>query len=238
MPSVSSQSARTQGTAATDGRPYLKIRYDTHEFPFVEKVKSIMGLSESSLALLGDGSEHRERWQRRNDQASQWHRDFYDRFAELRPDYLRLIAGPVRDFMGEDFYYQAVPTFRVHLPRNVAVGEFHTDGQYGHPVGELSFWTPLTRAWDTNSVWVERNRGEGDYEAVEAAPGDIAVFNAVELRHGNRENTTGSTRVSFDFRCVPTRLYSPGDSVSINTGMKFEPGDYYNANMMAGSTND
>ena len=39
----------------------------------------------------------------------------------------------------EDFYYQVIPTFRIGLPGNKFVGEYHKDSKYNHQSYELNF---------------------------------------------------------------------------------------------------
>jgi ectoine hydroxylase-related dioxygenase (phytanoyl-CoA dioxygenase family) len=107
------------------------------------------------------------------------------------------------------------------------VGECHRDADYGHPAGETTFWLPLTPAWLTNSVWLESPPESGRYVPVTAGPGEVVTFDAVHIRHGNCVNRTGHVRVSFDFRCLPTRTYRPSEERSINAGLRFAPGEYY-----------
>jgi hypothetical protein len=47
------------------------------------------------------------------------------------------------------------------------------------------------------------------------------------LKHGNKINTTKKTRVSFDFRVIPKSEYRPSSHNSVNTGLKFKIGEYY-----------
>ena len=49
-----------------------------------------------------------------------------------------------------------------------------------------------------------------------------------QCRHGNMDNDTGRTRVSFDFRVIPKSQYNKEFKKSSNdTKMKFTIGDYY-----------
>lgn len=180
-------------------------------------------LEEDDLAALTlDGPL----WKEREDQRSPWHERFYATFADWAGVYRRFVRAVVSAWMGEPFYLQAVPTFRVHLPGNVAVGTFHTDATYHHPEGEVTFWLPLTRAEDTSSVWIadERNR----LCAPSVMPGDVVEFSAVTQRHGNLVNETGKSRVSFDFRCIPVRrLPDVEGPPSENMKLRFVPGGYY-----------
>jgi hypothetical protein len=204
---------------------YCIARYPLASFDFISAVSRALG--QPDLTALSDPDLPLRT--RENDQRTAWHHAFYDDFHDhdefygrstLRLLYRALIGGPIRDLIGEPFYYQAVPTFRVHLPGNLAVGEFHRDADYGHPASERSFWLPLTPAYDTNSLWIGNT-------AVRAEPGDIIMFDAVGELHGNKVNTTGKSRVSFDFRCVPVSSYQPSQARTVNTRVAFAPGAYY-----------
>jgi hypothetical protein len=210
---------------------YCVARYPLVSFGFVEAVARALGVPD--LSELADPTLPLRT--RETDQETRFHRAFYDEWYEddglygrnaLRRLYTGFIHGPIAGLIGEAFYYQAVPTFRVHLPGNLAVGEFHRDADYGHPPTERTFWIPLTAAWDTNSVWIPNT-------AVRAEPGDIIMFDAVGQLHGNKVNTTGRSRVSFDFRCVPVAKFQPSEARSINLGLTFAPGGYYAADIVS-----
>jgi hypothetical protein len=207
--------------------PYDLIVFDHDEHPFADVVADLFG--EVELERLGAALVAADHRHRQTDQTSAWHRQFYDSFDVVADIYRDLIEHEVREYMAEPFYFQALPTLRVHLPGELGGSEFHTDRQFGHPLGELNFWLPLTRAWGTNSVWIERDVGDDVFVAAEAVPGEIVVFNAVELRHGSTVNETRRTRVSFDFRCIPVDDFEA-------SGMSadgFVPGAYYSADVVA-----
>ena len=210
------------------GRPWRIIRYPLDRYPFPQLAAADVaadGVGTQGLQRLGADRPAGPIWTRATDQASAWHARFYDRFDRWRHVYDAFVADVIGPLLGEPIYYQSVPTFRVHLDHNVAVGEFHTDGQYHHPAGERTFWLPLTPACGTNSVWIEAD--DGTAYPVTAEPGEVAVFDAVNRRHGNRLNDTGRTRVSMDFRCLPVRRYRPSPHRSVNAGLPFAPGGYY-----------
>lgn len=96
----------------------------------------------------------------------------------------------------KEFCFQRVPTFRPHFPGNVAVGKFHTDGDYNHEDGEGNFWVPFTSAWGTNSAWIETELGNADYQPWKLTPGQVLKFAAVHWRHGNKVNDTGQCKES------------------------------------------
>ena len=224
MPSWNGLTSETGWDPPRQG--YLMFNYLVEDFNFPAAVRAALG--EPDLERLGVKLDLPLRT-RETDQLTSWHRLFYDQFASWRPLYESFVRRCVAGLFKERFFYQAVPTFRVHLPGNLAVGEFHTDSEYGHPDGELTFWVPLTRTSDTSSIWIETSAGHGDYDAVGATPGDVVAFDAGRLRHGNLRNTTGLTRVSFDVRCLLERDYRDTGKRSINAGLAFAPGGYYAA---------
>ena len=86
----------------------------------------------------------------------------------------------------------------------------HSDGGYGHPTGEINFWLPVnTRAFETNSLWVDRTpwSGVSSSSFLELKYGECGVFYGNQCPHETKRNVTPITRVSFDFRIVPGSLY-------------------------------
>ena len=75
---------------------------------------------------------------------------------------------------------------------------FHRDRDYAHNVNEVNFWLPVTRAFDTNTIWIESEEGKEDFQPLECGVGESWMFNGCHLKHGNKINTTEQTRVSFD----------------------------------------
>jgi hypothetical protein len=203
--------------------PWTKFSYSLDEYPFPELVAA--SISEDDMSSLTSSGP---RWTWETDQSSPWHRLFYAGFASWRSTYNNFVRAVIAPHVGEPFYYQATPTFRVHLPGNVAVGEFHVDAKYHHPQGEETFWLPLTDATGTSSVWVADD--DDVLHLFEARPGDVMKFSAVTRRHGNKLNTTGRSRVSFDFRCLPVRcLPSIEGPPSEHAKLRFIPGGYYDS---------
>jgi ectoine hydroxylase-related dioxygenase (phytanoyl-CoA dioxygenase family) len=129
--------------------------------------------------------------------------------------------------MDDNLIYQRVPTFRVQLPNNLSVGEFHRDRDYGHDPSEINIWLPLTQARDSSTVWIESFEGCEDYKPYNLDNGQFLLFDGANLKHGNQINRTGFTRVSFDFRIIPASRYKPNDRLSINTKKRMVIGDYF-----------
>jgi ectoine hydroxylase-related dioxygenase (phytanoyl-CoA dioxygenase family) len=200
--------------------------YDLEKFDFVAALGRIF--DEVDLTALGSDAQY-ARLTRATDQSTDYHRMFYAAFeSELSTLFRAFVADFVPSVLGTtEFCFQRSPTFRVHLPDNIAVGEFHVDGDYNHQDGEVNFWVPLTPVWGSNSLWIEETLGGRDYQPVVLKPGELLVFDAVNWRHGNMTNTTGSTRVSFDFRCVPLKSYVPSGLRTVSAGRTLNIGDYF-----------
>ena len=131
----------------------------------------------------------------------------------------------------ERVYYQAYPNFRISYPGNVAVSTWHkdSDSENLHPIGEINFFLPVTKSFDTNTLWIESEPGKEDFKPINLEFGEIFMFNGGEMSiHGNKTNNTGKTRVSFDFRILPLENYNPDYKARTRTkNLEFKPGQYY-----------
>ena len=168
---------------------------------------------------------------RENDQNTIFHKNFYqkcdidDRFDRLYKDFIKnFVSSYMKD---ENLVYQRRPSFRVHLNENKAVGEFHKDSDYNHPLEETNFFVPLTNSNETSTIWVESAPNKHDYRPINLKYGQILVFSGGYLNHGNLINQTGKTRVSFDYRVVKSTDYKKNNSKSVNSSKKFVIGEYY-----------
>jgi hypothetical protein len=84
--------------------------------------------------------------ERKTDQGTRAHRQFYRLFPRIAAAYELLVAELADRHLADTAYvFQAVPNVRIHYPQSRAVAEPHTDHQYGHQFGELTFWIPLTQ---------------------------------------------------------------------------------------------
>jgi ectoine hydroxylase-related dioxygenase (phytanoyl-CoA dioxygenase family) len=201
-------------------------QYDQGKFDFAAAFREIYRVDDLST-LHADSPMEVLTWQ--TDQATVFHRQFYAAFDEhIRSRYRGFVAAVAPKVLGTgEFCFQRVPTVRVHLPGNLAVGEFHTDGDYNHKQREVNFWVPVTPTWGSNSVWIEQELGQHDYAPVSLAPGEMIVFDAVNWSHGNKINETGACRVSFDFRCIRLSEYEETGLRSVDAGKGMWIGDYF-----------
>jgi len=100
--------------------------------------------------------------------------------------------------------YQRAPTFRTYLANAPApMGKMHTDEEYHHQPSELNCWMPISdNVCGNNSLYAESAPGRGDFEPLNLKYGQIFRGYLNQCRHFTKENDTGFTRVSVDFRVV------------------------------------
>jgi hypothetical protein len=169
----------------------------------------------------------------KDDSSTFFHNTFYDKLRAGWPAmtgaYEELINSVIALIhFEENFLYQKFPTFRVHLPGNLAVGKFHKDSEFGHPPGEVNYMIPLTNASHSATTWCESAPDKGDFESMPMKYGSLITFDGNQLTHGNHVNNEGYTRVSMDFRVLPISKYNPDSGASsLTRNTKFVEGQYY-----------
>jgi len=178
--------------------------------------------------------KHDELFKVSADSKTSFHNKFYDKYRSGWPEMEEMYESFVKGVcersgeFGWDILYQKFPTFRVHIPDNVAVGAFHKDADFNHPKGEINFIIPCTISDGNASVWVESAPGVEDFEPIHLTVGGLIQFNGNELTHGNKVNDTGRTRVSMDFRVLPYSQYDEtNEGTSMTKATKFKEGEYY-----------
>ena len=199
-------------------REPCQFDYDRARYPFAELVAEALGLSDpTALTTLHETSDGRKA-QAHPPRAGQcafrrrwrtWLDSEPGARARLNAMFRAFVEGEVARHFGEPVVYQADPTLRVHIAgTGRALGVPHCDADYFHQPAELNYWLPLTVCWGANTLWCETRRGAADYAPFEmAGPGRYQRFWGNQLRHFTQPNDTGSTRVSFDLRCVPLSLF-------------------------------
>ena len=221
------QSGRDKGSYVVD-----KILYDIEKYPFKDIVSS--WLDTIDLCKLHEIKQY-EHFDREHDQSTQWHKVFYmmirvdNAFDEVYMNFLREYIKPR---FGEEIVYQKIPTFRVQLPGNIAVGEWHKDKDYrnldwAEKVQEVNYYLPFTKAYGTNTIWTESEEDKGDFKSMDSNYGECIEWEASKLTHGNKDNVTSITRVSVDFRVIPKSRYIDSNHLTINTKIPFGVGGYY-----------
>jgi len=202
---------------------YPFSKYIREHYKWYKPLDSLHEWSEEEFPLL-NGKER--------DQSSPIHKHFYSIF-DANPEFLRtyhvFVSKVVQPYYDEDIVYQARPTFRIHYPGNLAVGEWHKDSDYNHPRREDNWWVPFTKAFDTNTIWVESAEDKEDYLPYNIDPGEVLIFPGSQLKHGNKLNETGVSRVSMDFRVLRMKDYEASEEGSSAVGLKFKVGGYYSS---------
>lgn len=166
-----------------------------------------------------------------NDQRTKFHKTFYDQIRESHflTIYNSFIKEVILPQFEQDILYQKIPTFRIQVPNNISVAEFHKDKTYSHSSHEVNIFLPITSARDTYTIWVESVEDLGDYKPMEANYGEYYLWDGANLTHGNKTNTHDLTRISIDFRILPYKNYSEDnikETVTTKTPLKL--GSYFN----------
>jgi hypothetical protein len=189
-------------------------------------IKKILG--EKSLENLHEVKKY-ERYTEPTDQATMWHKTYYDKFqTEFYPLYRQFIEEFVKPtFSYPEVIYQKIPTFRVHQVDNLGVGEWHRDRDYNHGVDEINLWLPFTDTYGTNTIWMESEEGKEDFKGYDVNYGEILVFSGPNLLHGNQTNIEKDSRCSIDFRIVHPDKFKTSNKGSVTADVKFNVGGYF-----------
>jgi hypothetical protein len=183
------------------------LKYDTYKYNFRDIVceylntKNLESISLETTDILS----------KKTDQSTLYHKAFYhsiDHDTKFKELYDKFIVEFISPLFKQKFIYQTFPTFRVHYKKNIAVFEFHKDKDYNHNPKTINFFLPLTKCYDTNTIWIETEEDKGDYYPIICDYGNLVIWDGANLRHGNKINETNQTRVSLDFRILMEKDYS------------------------------
>lgn len=177
-----------------------------------------------------------------NDRDHDYLRKFYDiwdcNFAAQHAylDYIDKVVKP--QYGGEKILVQKTPNLRFNCPGSSAIGVKADDPQgviglhcdsdppQFHSCAETNYIVALTDMAGSSSLYIEKSSETAHLPFDEAAcentvcpRSHFIAFAGSILRHYNKENTTGKTRVSLDFRCMPLSAYDPES--------KYKMGKYY-----------
>ncbi|MBO6979331.1 MAG: hypothetical protein JJ837_07870 [Prochlorococcus marinus XMU1428] len=216
--------------------------YDTSQYPFSRILKSIFNVNNlddlhNEVNSLNDFNADLGK-----DSESHYHKIFYKEIkkndSELRNVWELFLENEViKHFSCENsIVVQKLPNIRIHIPKGLAVKRWHCDSDqdHKHPLGEINSVIPLTKMFDTNSIWRESSPGKGDFKPFNLKVGEIIYWNGNTCIHGNKTNLSSKTRISFDFRVFPRNEYNKyianPDNIQNSTatmGTKFIVGAYY-----------
>ena len=210
-----------------------RLTYNINEYPFRDIICNILDTKSLDKIHKENHFENYELFSREKDQSTKYHKLYYDNCKERILDlYDKFVLNIIRPLYDEEIVYQKIPTFRLHFPGNIAVGEYHKDKWYRdkkwhEEVCELNYYLPFTKAYGTNTIWVESEEDKGDFSPMSVEYGECIQWNGSNLTHGNKQNKTNTTRISVDFRIMPYSKYKPSNHGAINTKVEFALGGYY-----------
>ena len=183
---------------------------------------------ESDKAILQKGT----------DQATIFHKAIYSSFDEenfflsefwlsYRKHCLSIVEILKQEtgYLG-DWSIQRFPTIRFQFPENLSVFEFHRDSNYQHPIGEINCFYAINECFESSALQIEKNLGFEDYVPLNLKPGQYALLNTSIFKHGDILNKTNKTRVSMDFRFIPSFLLKDNKS-SLTKGIRFSSDHYF-----------
>jgi len=154
----------------------------------------------------------------RNFKARQQIREAVIKDLKLLPLYEKLVIDVVipslkrrlQDDTPRVFYYQYPCTLRLQPGPSKEYNRTHRDAEYGHQIGEINFWMPLSDyALTRTTLEVETLPGSNEFKPLDISIGEIAAFHGTLLHHRAPPNSSVCTRVSLDFRIGIEGYFDP-----------------------------
>lgn len=164
------------------------------------------------------------------DNTTYLHKKFYEKVEQTNflDDYKKFLKDVILPHFNEDLLYQKIPTFRIQVPDNISVAEFHNDKSYSHSPDEVNIFLPITEAKETYTIWSESQENLGDYSPMNAEYGEYYIWDGANLKHGNKINESNISRFSVDFRVLPFSKYDENNmQETITTKIKLKLGSYF-----------
>ena len=148
-----------------------------------------------------------------------------EKTKEFKEYYLILLKYIAGHFDTTDFYFQKIPSFRLHRVNQKSVN-FHNDVMYGHGSDVVNVWVPLVNTNEDNALYLsthdvskvlsnsfKENRltlSEAEIlfkknsNPIIVSYGQMLVFKTSTI-HGTVENKSTENRLSFDMRILPSK---------------------------------
>jgi hypothetical protein len=205
-------------------------KFDKNLFKLGDLIKELFAVQD--LALIHEQWENAQKYDLldniETDQFTVYHKHFYNAFkgSAIEETYIQCVGSFIDNLFDSPALYQAVPTFRVQQPSNLAVAAYHKDRDYAHSQYEINVYLPFTRAFANNTIWTESEEDLKDFAPLEAEIGEGYIWNGSNLFHGNNPNDTGVSRVSIDFRMIE-KSKLVGGKISTSNKTKMEIGGYW-----------
>ena len=182
-----------------------------------------------------------------NDRKSVFIRDFYN-YIDINNEFIELyknfIIEYIKPFYPDEKYilYQKYPNIRIGFPNLTAIGKrdsdpnneivgLHNDNEFGHSIQEINYVIPITKMYDTNSIYFENivysNQEYDNYNNMKLDTDEFFRGYLNKLNHYNKINKTNKTRISLDFRIIPYSKYMESENKSVTSSKKLSLGDYF-----------
>ena len=209
-----------------------KFNYNTKDYDFNTVLSNFLGVDKLEHIHKTESFGYNNVFERKNDQSTHWHKKYYEKENPFFDVYGKFLENEILSLYNEPIVCQVIPNIRFHFPSNIAVGEWHRDKQYRDiewcdHVKELNYYLPLVDVYGTNTIWAESEPEKEDFSPMECNYGQFFQWDASNLLHGNKLNTTHITRVSVDFRVISKSRFKKLEKGSINTNTVFDIGGYY-----------
>lgn len=181
------------------------LRYDVNQYPF-QPVLASRVFKVPKLHLL------HEVWKKQCDKQELTYKDnlVLRKLMQRMPDdsvfyqiYNAWVANVVAPHFANKISYSAHPKMRIHLSGTGCVSDYHTDAEITGRDDQINCYLPFTDVFNGCTVWCETDYGNAQYEPLNLKYGEALLWDGGMLKHGSRENNTGFTRVSCDFRFAP-----------------------------------
>ena len=206
-----------------------KQSYDVNKYSFRHEIEQMFGTSElekiHKIEECDFGVLNME-----TDQTTKLHKNFYKKVRESNflEEYKKFLREVILPQFNETLLYQKIPTFRVQVPNNLSVAEFHNDKSYSHSPEEVNIFLPITDAKETYTIWAESEENLADYSPMNAEYGEYYIWDGANLKHGNKINQSDVSRFSVDFRVMPYSKYDDTNvKETVTTKTKLKLGSYF-----------
>ena len=193
------------------------LKYNKNDFQFLEYFQDLF--NENNLEYLHlkskDYNEVKDvlNLGYLNDRDTDLHKIFYDNIKnnlKFKKLYCRFIKNIYDNFFpNEDcLIYQSFPSIRIQYMESVVIPPHcDSDKLSNHPLGEKNFIIPITKMYNTNSIYIESEPGKEDFESVSLEYGNLFYFNGNKCIHFNKKNQEDKLRISLDFRIILKKDY-------------------------------
>ena len=141
------------------------------------------------------------------------HKQFYEDIKS-NPTFKHIYCNFIKDIYKEIYpdeqimIYQSFPSVRFQFENSIAIPRHcDSDNLACHPLGEINFIVPITKMFNSNTIFIESEPGKKDFESVNLETNNLFHFNGNRCTHYNERNKENKLRISLDFRIIKLKDY-------------------------------